>query len=327
MNISRLRRATALLAGLALVAGAAACGGDDDGSDGNSLTVATVAADSGAQGFLADEKGFFEEHGLDVEVQIVAGVPELAAAVQSDRADIALTSPTSIASANASGIPFRVVAGGSLYTEERPGTWLMVANQATGIQSLADLAGKAVAVNALNTLPHLSTMATLDDAGIDVSTMEFVTLDFPSIGQALESGQVPAGAVVSPYHDQQEAAGIATPVVSPYDAVNDKGDFLNTVWFGKEDFIADNPDLVADFQAALRTTNEWANDPANEDERKSILQDYNDLSDEALELMELSYYGDDATPELLQPLLDVMHRFGALEEPMDAQSIIGEGVQ
>lgn len=326
MALKSLRKATGVLAGLALVTGLAACGGDSgNGADGNKIVIATVAADSGAQGFLGTEKGFFESHGLDVEVQIVAGVPELAAAVQSGKATFALTSPTSVASAAASGIPFRVVAAGVKYTKEDPGVWLMVAERAKDVKSVRDLAGKSIAVNALNTLPHLSTLATLDDAGVDVDKVNFVTLNFPAIGQALESGQVPAGAVVSPFADQQEAAKIAHRLVSPYDAINNGEEFLNTVWFGKADYIEKNPEVGEKFRAALRDLNKWANDPANEAERKKILQKYADLPDEAVEALELSPYGDEVTPELIQPLLDVMYRFKALKAPMKAETIIGKG--
>jgi ABC-type nitrate/sulfonate/bicarbonate transport system substrate-binding protein len=328
MAFRRGKKAAGLLAGLALVAGAAGCGGDSDsGADGNKITIATVAADSGAQGFLAEEKGFFADHGLEVEVQIVAGVPELAAAVQSGKAQFALTSPASVAGASASGIPFRVVAGGVKYTKEKPGVWLMVADRAKDVKAVKDLAGQSVAVNALNTLPHLSTLAALDDAGVDVKKMNFVTLNFPAIGQALESGQVPAGAVVSPFTDQQEAGKIAHRLVSPYDSVNDGEDFLNTVWFGKEDYVEKNPEVADKFRAALRDTNKWANDPANEAARKKILQDYADLPDAAIASLELSPYGDEVTPELLQPLLDLMYRFDALEKPMKAESIIAKGAE
>jgi ABC-type nitrate/sulfonate/bicarbonate transport system substrate-binding protein len=329
-----MRTATSLAAGMALLLTAAACGDTDEsqsadtaaaGSDcADKLTVATVSADSGAQGYLAKENGFYEDNGLDVEVKIVAGVPELAAAVQSGDAQFALTSPTSVASASAGGINFRIVAPGVLYTEDEPGTWLMIANRATDVQSVEDLAGKSIAVNALNTLPHLSTLATLDDAGVDVSTVNFVTLNFPAIGQALESGQVPAGAVVSPFTDQQEAAGIAKRIVSPYDAVNDKEPFLNTVWFAKEDYIAANQACVEQFRQSIADTSEWSNEEANLAERKSILQEYTDLSDEAVASLELSPYGTEVTEDLVQPLLDVMERFGALDEPMEAQTVIAQ---
>jgi ABC-type nitrate/sulfonate/bicarbonate transport system substrate-binding protein len=130
---------------------------------------------------------------------------------------------------------------------------------------------------------------------------------------------------VSPFTDQQEAGKIAHRLVSPYDAVNNGEDFLNTVWFGKEDYIAKNPEVADKFRAALRDTNKWANDPANEAERKKILQKYADLPDAAVAALELSPYGDEVSPELLQPLLDVMYRFEALKKPMKAETIIAKG--
>lgn len=313
-----------VLAGLVLAGGLAGCGGGGDGADGNKITIATVASDSGAQGFLGKERGFFKAQGLDVTVKIVAGVPELAAAVQSGKAAFALTSPTSIASASASNIPFRIVAAGAKYTKEKPGTWLMAA-EGGNVKSVKDLAGTSIAVNALNTLPHLGMLATLDNAGVDSGKVEFVTLDFPSIGQALESGQVAAGAVVSPYVDQQEAAKIAHRLGSPYDAVNKEQEFLYTVWFGKEDYIEQNQGVAEKVRAALRETTTWANDPANADERKSILQKYTKLPDDALDSLELATYGDEVNPGLIQPLLDLMHRYDALKEPIKAESVIAKG--
>jgi ABC-type nitrate/sulfonate/bicarbonate transport system substrate-binding protein len=337
-NGGGLRRGVGLVTGAALVTALAACGGDEgqdrqdngaaQGGSGDceqSLTVATVTADSGAQGYIADEKGFYEENGLDVEVKLVAGVPELAAAVQSGDAQVALTSATSIASAWTSGIPFQIVAPGVLYTEEFPGTFLMAAERAN-VDSVEDLAGTSIAVNSLNTLPHLSTLATLDDAGVDVDSVEFVVLNFPAIGQALESGQVQAGAVVSPFTDQIEAAGIGHRLVSPYDAVNNKEPFLNTVWFSTEEFINESPACVEQFRQAIFDTSDWANEEANLEERKAILQEYTDLTDEAVAALEVSPYGTEVNEDLVQPLLDVMERFGALEESLDAGEIIGDVV-
>src|SRR5205823_1358873 len=121
-------------------------------------------------------------------------------------------------------------------------------------------------------------------------------------------------------------AGIAHRLVSPYDAVNGGKDWLNTVWFGRKDFIASNPGTVKKFRAALRDTNAWANDKANVDERKTILQKYTKLPDDALKALQLSPYGDDVTPGLVQPVLDVMYRFKALQKKMQAKDIIAPGL-
>lgn len=320
---------TAALAALAMSA-LAACGGESSGTsaaendDGSTtITLATVASDSGSQAFYGDELKFFEKQGLDVKVKIVANVPELAAAVESGDAHFALTSPTSVASASATGIPFRIVAGGAIYTKDNPGVWIM-APKGSSATSPKDLNGASIAVNALNTMPHLSTLATLEDAGVDPKKINTVTLDFTQVGQAFESKQVEAATVTAPFNYQIESDGIGTTMLSPYDAVNDGKDFANTIWFGKEDFVQDNKDVVDKFRAAIKETNAWANDPSNEKERKSILQKQTNLTDKSLKEMQLLQFGDEATPEMISPVLDLMERFEVLPKPVEADSIIAD---
>ena len=289
------------------------------------LTIATVATNSGAQGFLGKEKSFFTASGLDVNVKIVAGVPELAAAVASGQAQLALTSPASVASAHVQGIDFKIVAPGTRYTYAIPGTLLMVSNKATSITSVKNLAGKTIAVNAFNTLPHLSTLALLDDAGIDTSKVNFVKLDFPAIGQAIESGQVDVGVVVTPYVEQQEAANISHPLTSPYNAVNHGQPFLETVWFGKGDYIANNAETITKFRSAIANTSAWANNPANSKERKRILEKYAGMTPGSLADAQLEGYGIKVLPGEIQPIIDLQVRFGALKSTFKAEDIIAAG--
>jgi ABC-type nitrate/sulfonate/bicarbonate transport system substrate-binding protein len=328
----RTRTKLSGLVALTLAAGfLSACGGGGDSDvevsdDGTaSITIATVGSDSGSQAFIAEKEGFFKDHDLDVTVKIVANVPELAAAVESGDASFALTSPTSIASAKAGGVDFTIVAGAAVYKKDNPGVWIMVPKD-SDISSPADLEGSSIAVNALNTMPHLSTLATLEDAGVkvDQDALDIVTLDFTQVGQAFESGQVDAATVTAPFNAQIEADDLGTALVSPYDAVNDGKDFYNTIWFGKGSLVEKQPDVVTAFQDALRDTNAWANDPANEEDRKQILQEYTDLDDKTLSGLQLLEFGDDVTEDLVQPVVDIMEHFKVLPKPITASDIIAD---
>ena len=329
MMRKRVRAKVLALSAVALLV-LTACGGGSEpkslkeGDGGKTkITIATVGSDSGSQAFYAESKGFFEEQGLDVKVNIVANVPELAAAVESGDAEFALTSPTSVASASAAGIPFRIVAGGVIYTKDNPGVWVMLP-KSSKVTDIEQLAGKSVAVNALNTMPHLSTLATLDDAGVDIKSINFVTLDFTQVGQSFESSQVDAATVTAPFNYQIESDGIGTTLLSPYDAVADGQDFANTIWFGSEKVINANSDAVKKFQAALKAANAWANDPANEEERKKILQKYTSLTDATLKDMQLLQFGDEPTEAMIQPVIDIMTRFDVLPKPVKASDIIAD---
>ncbi|HEY9314390.1 ABC transporter substrate-binding protein [Williamsia sp.] len=318
----RAAAAGAAAVSLALVTG---CGGDADlavNSDGKiAVSVATVATESCLQGYIAADKGFFTGQGLDVDLKTVAGVPELAAAVTSGTANFACTAPTATATAYVQKLGFEAVAPGVMYTPERPATWIFVPADSP-ITSVEQLAGKTIAVNALNTLPHLSTLATLQDAGVDPDSVNFTKLDFSNTAQAIESKQVDAGVLQTPFAQDAVASGFARQLVSPYDAVNDSNPFVYTIWFGKDTAIEKNADATAKFNAAIVEASEWANDPANAAELRAIMQKATGISEAQLAGVEMTRYGTELTPELLQSQLDLLQRFGAIDTTVDAADII-----
>ncbi|GAA4542545.1 ABC transporter substrate-binding protein [Pseudonocardia xishanensis] len=302
----------------------AACGGGAQnvtGDDGRiALTLATVATDSCAQSFIGEKQGIFAAHGIDVTLDVVAGVPELAAAVTSGQADLACSAPTAVASGINQGLPFTMIAPGIEYRKDNPGSFLMTP-AGSSITSVSQLAGTTLAVNALNTLPHLSTMAMLQDAGVDPASVTFVNLAFPNIGQALETGQVQSGVLQPPYQDDMEANG-GRKLASPYDAVNGGNPFVYTVWFGTKDFAAQNPAAVTAIQEAMAEVSTWSNDPANADTRRAILAGATGQDPAVVARSALSYYGTELTPELIQSQLDLQRRFGTLPKELNAADLI-----
>ena len=321
-------RARRLLASVAACAAAAltlaACGGGAQsvtGDDGRiSLTLATVATDSCAQSFIGQQQGIFAKHGIDLTLNVVAGVPELAAAVTSGQADLACSAPTAVASGINQGLPFTMIAPGIEYRKDNPGSYLMTPAGST-ITAIPQLAGTTLAVNALNTLPHLSTMAMLQDAGVDPASVTFVNLAFPNIGQALETGQVQSGVLQPPYQDEVEADG-GRKLASPYDSVNGGNPFVYTVWFGTKDFASTNPDAVRAVQEAMAEISTWSNDPANADARRAILAAATGQDPAVVARSALSYYGTELTPELVQSQLDLQRRFGTLPTDLNAADLI-----
>lgn len=319
----RARRATlTAIAGIAALALSACSGGGEvTGEDGRAtLTIATVPTDSCAQGFIGDERGIFADHGLDVTLNVVAGVPELAAAVSSGQADLACSAPTAIAAGVSQGLPFTMIAPGIQYTEDNPGGDLVVP-PGSAITNPNNLEGTTIAVNALNTLPHLSTMAMLDDLGIDPAGVNFVNLPFPNIAQAMETGQVQSGFLQSPFTENVQAAG-GRILVSPYNYVNDGQPFVYTSWFGTQSFAQQNPAVVQNIREAFVEISTWANDPANAEDRRAILAGATGQSVDTLAQARTTQYGTELTAAEIQAQIDLQVRFGTLPEPINAADII-----
>jgi ABC-type nitrate/sulfonate/bicarbonate transport system substrate-binding protein len=138
-----MRRVTALLAAVALVA-AAACGddGDSEGAGGPNRDRLTVVLDwtpntNHAGLYLAQARGWYREAGLEVEIR----QPGDAGALQllgSGRADIALTVHEELVPARAEGVPAVALAA---VIQHNTSSLLALADE--GVRRPADLEGKS----------------------------------------------------------------------------------------------------------------------------------------------------------------------------------------
>lgn len=139
------------------------------------VRVGTIPIDAEAQVFYAKDQGFFEEVGLDVEIQSIPNGAAIASAVQSGSLDIGCSNLVSIATAIERGLPFNLVAPGAIYSSESPSTELLVAKDSP-IQSAKDLNDKVVAINGLKNITQVGAQAWIDENGGDSSTVQFIEL-------------------------------------------------------------------------------------------------------------------------------------------------------
>jgi NitT/TauT family transport system substrate-binding protein len=203
MALRRLRTGTgktvAVAAALTLLL--AACG-DDGGSTstgGGGQTKITVAAlpltDSAAL-YLARDRGLFKKEGLDVTIQPVQQSIQALPALAKGQVDvIASANYVTFLQADEKGtLDLRILAEG---VRVAPHMMDVLVPKDSGIKSVADLAGKKVAINILNNIQSLTLNAILDAQG--VGRPVYRQIPFPQMGPALERNQVDAVHVVEPF--------------------------------------------------------------------------------------------------------------------------------
>ncbi|MBI2765087.1 MAG: ABC transporter substrate-binding protein [Chloroflexi bacterium] len=137
MKVARWLLALAALAGVAAIA--TACGGDDDSSKG--LTKVTVMLDwtpntNHAGLFIAKEKGYFKDQGLDVTIVAPAG-GGVEQVVGAGKADFGVSVQEQVIPARAQGIP--VVSIGAIIQHN---TSSLMSLASDNIKRPKDLAGK-----------------------------------------------------------------------------------------------------------------------------------------------------------------------------------------
>src|ERR1700722_10509091 len=112
--LGRLRRTAILLTGALLVCSTGVAGLADTPLQ--TIRVATVAVDAGAEVYYAQKMGFFKANGLDVEITGLTNGAAVTSAVIGGAADIGQSNAVSIAQAHERGIPVVIIAGANRYT-------------------------------------------------------------------------------------------------------------------------------------------------------------------------------------------------------------------
>ena len=166
--------------------------------------------------FVADAMGYFKAEGLEFEGLPINTGPGAASAVASKSADVGFggTLPTIVA--RGQGIPFKFMFGGYYEQEHVFSDSVIIASYKSGINSVADLKGKTIAVNNAGGINDLQVRLKLKEAGIPMDSVKMLQIPFPQMQAALEIGNADAVGTVDPFRTSilQAIPDIATVVFS-----------------------------------------------------------------------------------------------------------------
>lgn len=139
---------------------------------------------------LADKLGFYEKHGVKIEIVQLEGTPQAVAALNSgavDLADISIDAALRLRADN--NLPLRGIVAGTL------GAPYLIATR-EDIAKVEDLAGKSFAIADTGSLDHTYTQLVLRSMGVDADAPQYVAIGAPAARvQALAAGKVDATTV------------------------------------------------------------------------------------------------------------------------------------
>jgi NitT/TauT family transport system substrate-binding protein len=310
-----------------LVAG---CGGgspagDEGGSSGKVTTVKVgyVPYADDAPAFLAQEKGIFRKHGLNVEFAPAANPTAVVAAMLSGQQQFGFVTAPVLINVNAQGTPLKCVSpvvGRQPTNPARDATALLAA-KGSGIRKVTDLAGKKVAVVQLNSLNSLGVQALATQAGMDYKSIQLVQIPFPQMPAALGQGRVQAAVIVAPFAQTAIDQG-ATVLSHPNRELFGGG---TIVCFSALDrYIQGHQAAVTGFNAAMREAIRYAKD--HESEAKATLAKHMDLTAEAAQKQILQTdWNPTLDPGTIDRIQGYMRQFGLLNKTVPASQMIWSG--
>ncbi|VXB84697.1 ABC transporter substrate-binding protein [Citricoccus sp. K5] len=281
------------------------------------LPIATSAAVP-----LGIDEGIFEKHGLDVTIQQGQGGAALLPAVSSGTVEFAVGNPQSILLANSQGLDIKIIAGYSTSYEnvddpEDQAPSGVIALEESGISSWADLEGKRVAVNTLNTQGHLTIMQSVEADGGDPEQVEFTEIGFPDQLAQLEQGNIDAAWIPEPFLSQGRAQEGIQFIGDSLRAIDG---LYSMVTFTNGDYAEANPEVVAAFRDATTESTELA--MADEDAFREAIVDYTGMDAAVVDSLNLEYLSGELDRTILEDLSATAHKFGFLDSEPDLDQTI-----
>lgn len=341
MTIRRTRKAMAIPALLATVAlGLTACGGGNaetetspapnetttqteaatngDGGDLRKITVGVMPIVDTAAIYLGEQEGFFEEEGLELDLQSGQGGAAIVPGVSSGQFEFGFSNMLSIMVANDRGLDMQFVANGASTTGDPESDFsAIMVKEDSDIQSAADLAGKTVSVNTLSNIGDTTISTLVEEAGGDPETISFTEVAFPDAPAAIESGQVDAAWILEPF--VTVAKGDGARVIS-YNHVEFDENMDIGAYFTSKEMIENEPELVEKFTNAMNKSLEYANE--NPDAVREVVGTYTRIEDDVLQEMVMPKFNVDFNVEANQKVADQAHKYGTLSNELDVTTVL-----
>lgn len=317
--------AAPLLAGLLLPLAGCGSGGQESASlSTENPTTVTVSDTAGVpSAFLeyGQRQGIFRQHGLKLNINTGAGGAETIPGVVSGTYDFGGSNIMSVIVANAKDVPVTMVAPGTSErdsAEEAFGT--ILASPDSGITEPEDLAGKTVAINTLDGIAELTTKISLDNHGVDPSSVKLTEIGFPNMLSALDQGRIDAAWEIEPFVTLGLDAG-NEPILHPY--IETKPGMQVGSYVTSRQYQNENPEVVKAFQAGVADT-AAAISESTEDFR-GALPELTELSAEEAQQMDLPQWKASVDKDTVELLNRKTAEYGYIDSTINIDDMLAPG--
>jgi NitT/TauT family transport system substrate-binding protein len=293
---------------------------DADDGELQTVSVGVMPVAVSAAFEYGTQRGIFEQHGLEVNIQSGQGGAAALPAVSGGSLDIAIGNPLSIMIAADQGLDMRIVSGYAAPPIENDMTNAIVVQADSGIQTWKDLEGKTVAVNAVQTQGDLVVKGAVANDGGDPDEVKFTELGFPDMEAQLEIGNVDAIWQPEPFLtsnlNNPERANLGSANATVIDGLPP------LVTFTSADYAETHSELLDTFETALAEVLEAA--PEDPEGFRQQVSEYLDMPMEVVEAMTIDELGTEIAPNALPELADLAFEYGYIDEEVDLDTIVLE---
>jgi NitT/TauT family transport system substrate-binding protein len=199
---------------------------------------------------IAVEKGYFQEQGIDLQIQGTAGGADVIPQLATGEIDVTHggISPAMF-NAIARGVEIRVLGPMNIIPQGTGSTQLLIRKEAADrgeIRSLADLRGKRIAVNTSGSLVSWQLDKVLEREGLSIQDVDRVILPFPDMPVGLANGSIDGAMLIEPWLSRSIDEGIASALVT-----RTTPGAMTTSLIASGKWLQERPDSVRRYMVAM----------------------------------------------------------------------------
>lgn len=284
------------------------------------ITLLYATTSAYAASWVAQDQGYFEKHGLNVDLSLAPTGGSVLSALIADSGQIGTTTPTTLLQADEQGLDLVIVAGASVYPVTA-GSNGVLARTNSGIKGAADLVGRKVAQGGVGSTLDVLGKKWVQSNGIDYHKVNWVEFQFPTMGDALKSGLVDAVVSTNPFYSRILADKIGYQITD-FNSVAPRG-ALTSIYVATRSWAAKNAEAVTAFRAALDEATSYINDPARAASVQGSIAKYTKLSPEIVATQPIPNSLDaHAKPAGIGFWIEVSREQGLIKSSPDPASLI-----
>ncbi|WP_188756533.1 ABC transporter substrate-binding protein [Microbacterium album] len=314
-----------MIALTACSSGSGAPSGDAGGDASGELTTIRVGIlpyANVAPLYVGMQEGIFEEHGFEIEPKTFNNGAEEVTALVADEIDVAFVGYFTAAVPISKGLPLQIISNNDQEAAEADAAWAAVTlvSADSDIQSVEDLPGKTLAVNALRSQAEVQNTMSFEAQGIDPASVNLLEVPMPEMGAALANGSVDAINIAEPFASAEIAKG-ARQIDAPLVSITEEGEnFPNGGWAVTQDFLA-RSDAEALAEALAEATDFTQENP---EAARAVIPEFTALTAEQVDSVRLPYWSSTVSRALVQQAIDMADQVGLLEDEVTVDDLLAE---
>jgi len=287
------------------------------------LKIGIIPIASLLQYYVAKEKGYFKEEGLDIEAVSMAGGADIAPAVASGALNIGWSNIGSIILAHVKNFDFQYIIGGSFKNLGGPDFQEFLVSSDSTITKPKDLEGKKMAIPTAGRLMDLLFNEWSAKNGVDVKKIQIVEVPSPQMEAALKNKQIDGGVFNEPYVALTLAHGVGKVFdASPFDAVAKK--YMVSSWFVKKSWSDANPQIVLSFKKAIEKSTKYINE--HSEELNGIVARNTKIDKTIIGKMIQPRFDTVISKNDIQPIIDGFAKYKFIDKAFPAQEIVDKNL-